>query len=89
MADYQITCINKQDRPNPWERITHVGGRDWKLTQQDTIAHIEAGRHSFFVSKNGHRVDVVVRESRFGNKYLTTEPDGESQNNLLALPECP
>lgn len=88
MADYQITCINKQDRPNLWERIVNVGGAGWKLSQPDAIAHIEARRHSFFVSRNGYRTDVVVRESRFGNKYLTTEPDGESQNNLLELPEC-
>jgi hypothetical protein len=27
--------------------------------------------------------------SRFGNKYLKTEADGEQENNLLSLPECP
>lgn len=89
MAEYQIKCINKQDRPNPWERITHVGGAGWKLTQPEAIAHIEARLHSFFVRKSGIRVDVIVRESRFGNKYLTTEADGETQNNFLSLPECP
>ena len=33
----RIKCINKSDRFNPHERITHVGGftdRQWKVTQQ-------------------------------------------------------
>ena len=95
MSTLQITCINKTDRLNPWERITHVGGNSgggggggWKITQQDAIDHIEAERHSFYVERNGVRADVIVRKSRFGNKYITTDPDGESQNNLLSLPEC-
>ncbi len=88
----QIKCINKQDRQNPWERITHVGGftdKRWKITQQDAINHIEAGRWDFFVSVGGKSVWVVVAESRFGNKYLKTEADEGEKNNLLSLPECP
>ena len=35
-----IKCIKKQDRYNPWERITHVGGfvtSQWKLT----VGHLD------------------------------------------------
>ncbi len=88
----QIKCINKQDRANPWERITHVGGfgdKRWKITQQDAINHIEAGRWKFYVSVGGKSVWVVVETSRFGNKYLKTEADFGEKNNLLSLPECP
>jgi hypothetical protein len=88
----QIECVKKTDRNNPWERITHVGGRSgngWKITQEVAIGHIESGEWSFFVSVRGDRVDVIVATSRFGNKYLKTRPDGDQPNNLLSLPECP
>lgn len=89
-----ISCINKNDRFNPHERITHVGGINpnntrWKLTQQDAISGINSNKYSFYVNKRGKRVQVVVAISRFGNEYLKTEADGEEPNNLLSLPECP
>lgn len=90
----RIRCVNKSDRYNPHERITHVGGVNldgsrWKLTQPNAIAGVESGKYAFFVEVDGDRVNVVVRVSRFGNKYLTTEADGDMPNNLLSLPECP
>jgi Protein of unknown function (DUF3892) len=95
MADnHQINCINKSDRYNPHERITHIGGvgpdgRRWRLAQQEAIAGIEAGKWRFWVSVDGKSVWVIVSTSAAGNKYLKTENDGEQPNNLLSLPECP
>jgi hypothetical protein len=90
---HEIVCVNKSDRPNPHERITHVGGRNgdgtrWWITQQQAIDGIEAGKWSFFVNRGGGTVNVVVAVSRFGNKYLKTVADGEQPDNLLSLPEC-
>lgn len=88
----QITCVTKDDRYNPYERITHLGGSaggGWKLTQQQVIDLIQSKAWNFFVSVRGDSVWVIVATSRFGNKYLRTENDGDTPNNLLSLPECP
>jgi hypothetical protein len=91
----QVTCINKSDRTNQHESITSIGGRDsnntrWKLSQEDAIKGIENGTRSFYVSKdNKTTVKVIVAVSASGNKYLKTEADTTTVNNLLSLPECP
>ena len=90
----QILCINKNDRNNPYERITHIGGKNsngtrWKMTQQQAISDIKSGKYQFYVEVGGDRVDVIVAKSRFGNEYIKTTADGDEPNNLLSLPECP
>ncbi len=92
-TQHEILCINKSDRMNPHERITHIGGRNgdgtsWKLTQGDAIAGIEQGKWTFFVHRGGRTVNVIVSTSAYGHKYLKTENDGVQPDNLLSLPEC-
>lgn len=92
MQTAEITCVTKSDRLNPHERITHVGGfagKPWTITQEDAIQHIESGAWRFYVQSGGRSVWVIVAVSRFGNKYIKTEADGDQPNNLLSLTSCP
>ncbi|MFA1602329.1 DUF3892 domain-containing protein [Alcaligenes faecalis] len=89
----QITCINKIPRQDPNESITRIGGRNpdgspWNLPLQEAINGIESGKWKFYVREAGKITWVVIAESRSGNKYLRTESDSTTRNNLLSLPEC-
>lgn len=90
----QISCINKEDRYNPYEKILRIGGLDangshWSLSQEKAIDHIEKGKYSFYVSVYNKQVNVIVAISPYGNKYLKTEADDSTPNNLLNLEDCP
>jgi hypothetical protein len=95
MADrHKIGCINKDDRQDKYNRITHVGGtggdgKRWKLTLDEAIRGIEAGKWAFYTEVNGHVRDVVVVTPTNGKKYLRTTADRDTPDNLLSLPECP
>ncbi len=83
----QITCINKQDRNNSNESISHVGGNGWRLTRQQAVDAIEREEYAFYTNVYGKVAWVGVRQGRYG-KYLQTHADGQWNNNLLALDEC-
>jgi Protein of unknown function (DUF3892) len=89
----RIRCINKTDRQNPHERISHVGGINsdgsrWRQTEDQTIREIDEGSWSFYTHEGGKTAEVIVAEHQ-GRKYLKTENDGLRPDNLLSLPECP
>jgi len=88
MAARQVTCINKREHYNPHERIQAIGGSGWKHFEDDAIRRIETGTDSYTVTRGSRTVHVVVAV-HLGRKYLKTEADGYSADNLLALPECP
>jgi Protein of unknown function (DUF3892) len=84
----QVTCINKSPyHSDPHTRITHIGGSWGKVTQAEGIANVEADPEAYYVAGGPDSVWVTLGVHN-GHKYLTTEADGATQNNLLALPEC-
>lgn len=90
---HEVKCVNKSDRTNPHERITHIGGMNadgtnWKIKQLEAIQGIESGQLEFYVNRGGRTAKVVVSTSRYGYKYIKTESDGEMPDNLLSLYEC-
>ncbi len=90
--ELKVSCINKSDRTNIHEKIESIGGVDantkWKKSQATAIQNLEDKTHSFYVISDGKRTNVIVARSASGHKYLKTEADSTTSNNLLSLPEC-
>ena len=93
MADVKVTCITKPHPQSPHEHITHLGNPTvgWKWTREEVIGSIDAGTNTFFVidSNTGKRSDVGVVRVGGRDPYLRTHADGDWNNNLLSLDQCP
>jgi len=87
----EVQCIDKRDRHNPHERIEAIGGvyggKQWRMPEEDAIRSIRSGEFSFYVSRGGRTVDVIIATHN-GREYLKTENDGYSPDNLLSLNSC-
>lgn len=93
MADCQITCIEKSHPFNSHEHITKAGnpraGWVWKV--EDIVKSIESKTNSFFVVDpvSGLRADVGVVRVPGRRPYIRTYADGDWNDNLLSLNQCP
>lgn len=92
-TEHEVTCIRKRDRYSPHERIHSIGGSNpdrtrWELTEEQAIARIENQQCRFYVNKFGRKVYLIVA-IHAGRKYLKTEADDFTPNNLLSLANCP
>jgi hypothetical protein len=82
MASYDVRCTRK-DGPE----ILGLGGVGWSHTVEEVIANIGRG-DSYWVNA-GKRVQVILQtHPKTKRPYLSTEPDGLRQNNLLFLRDC-
>ena len=93
MADLQVTCITKPNPQSPHEHITRLGNPagSWKWTREEVVTSIDAKAHTFFVLDpiSGKRSEVGVVRSAGQAPYLRTHADGNWNNNLLSLRQCP
>jgi hypothetical protein len=84
----QVKCINKTDRQSRHEKIRNIGG-DWgKISESNAITYIENGTYSYYTLVNNNRANVIIREHE-GRKYLKTDADTTTLDNLLSLDNCP
>ncbi|SOE98049.1 Protein of unknown function [Burkholderia sp. OK233] len=93
-ARHRVLCINKADRENRHERISHIGGLNadksrWRITQASAIDGVESGKWAFYVVAGNITAEVIISTSAEGHKYLKTNRDSSIVDNLLSLPECP
>lgn len=93
MANVQVTCITKPHPNSSHEHITHIGNpaNGWKWTREQAIASIEAKTNSFYVVDpyNGKTSYVGVVRPTGRPAYLRTYADGDWNDNLLSLNQCP
>ena len=91
MSDVQVTCIIKPNRESRHEHITHLGGSNWLWTRDEVIRSIEDKTNTFYVLDpvSRKRSNVGVMRSTGRDPYVKTYADGDWNNNLLSLNQCP
>lgn len=93
MADVQITCIVKPHPQSLHEHITHVGNpaAQWIWPREKVIESIDSNTNTFYVldPASGRKAYVGVVREAGKQPYLRTHADGQWNNNLLSLNQCP
>lgn len=88
----RITHVRKPDRDNRHEAISHYGQRQpdgtvERYEREAFIAYLEKTGQRAFVKEQGDGAWCKIMNN--GHiKYLQTEADDTSANNLLNLPGC-
>lgn len=93
MADHRVTRTAKEEVISG-ARHRHIsalclddGGR---VTKSVAMIQIQAGFERYWTAADGQRawVEVVARCGRCGERYLRTDRDATTRDNLLSLPDC-
>lgn len=87
MADRQVTRTGKDYAGDITKLCNH--GEGWSpRAKRDAIFEIENGVHTYFVRwSDGLRTEIRVVRGQSG-KYLRTDRDNTTRNNLDDLPDC-
>jgi hypothetical protein len=93
MADVAVTCVTKPNVNSAHEHITHLGNptAGWKWTREQVIQSIDAKSNTFYVQDpaSGKKAYIGVVRENGKAAYLRTYADGQWNNNLLSLNQCP
>jgi len=87
VADRRVTHIGK-DRDGNITKLSNPN-ESWKYRMKnDAINDIEAGVHTYYVQWPEKRTNIHVVNDPKKGKYLRTDRDNTSRNNLDELPNC-
>jgi hypothetical protein len=92
MPDCEITCITKPSPQSSHEHITHAGNPPtWIWPREEIIKSIDAKTNTFFVldPRTRKRSNVGVVRPAGRPAYIRTHADGDWNDNLLSLDQCP
>jgi hypothetical protein len=85
MADREVTRTGK----NKDVITTLCNSNEWwsPRSKEDAIRDIESKTHTYYVKWPEKRTEIRVVDGATG-KYLRTDRDDTTRNNLLDLPDC-
>ncbi|MEQ8509301.1 MAG: DUF3892 domain-containing protein [Rhodospirillaceae bacterium] len=87
MADRRVTASGK-DTDGDITKLCNSSAEWSPRYKSGAIKDIEEGYHTYYTQdKNGKRSDIKVVNGQSG-KYLRSDPNGESTDNLDNLPNC-
>ena len=76
----KVKWVDRSDRPDPYQRISHIGGDSrefqWKHTHAQAIQSIEHGLFAYYVEKDAIVLKLEVGLAPNGCKFLKTQIDG-------------
>lgn len=86
MADRKV---NKTGKDSDGDITALCSDESWfRVTKNQAIEHIDNKTHTYYVQQPGtSRVDIRVVNGPSG-KYLRSDQDKNSKNNLNNLPDC-
>lgn len=86
MADREVTRTGK-DVSDTITTLCNSSASWSPRSKADAISDIETGAHTYYVKWPEKRTEIQVVKGSTG-KYLRTDRDNTTRNNLLDLPDC-
>jgi hypothetical protein len=91
----RVTCINKDagNHENPYTAISNLGwvndssGETGKSTRLQMYDFVNGGGEAY-VQVGAARAVLITAVTPGGTKYVKTQADSTTRDNLLKLPEC-